>query len=115
MTAGAMTAAQGQTATTGHVEIGNDGPGQIYVGESRGQAGAPVFGPAAPAEADLLWATGTTAAMMADPTASMPQREAAAEAEQAAYTAARHLGLDDPEPGLYQLPEIGAPEIEAEI
>ena len=115
MTAGAMTAAQGQTATTGHVEIGNDGPGQIYVGESRGQAGAPVSGPAAPTEADLLWATGTTAAMMADPSASMPQREAAAEAEQAAYTAARHLGLDDPEPDLYQLPEIEAPEIEAEI
>ena len=43
MTAGAMTAAQGQTATTGHVEIGNDGPGQIYVGESRGQAGAARF------------------------------------------------------------------------
>ena len=114
MTADAMTAAQGQTAT-GHVEIGTDGPGQIYVGESRGQAGAPVFGPTAPTEADLLWATGTTAAMMADPSASMPQREAAAEAEQAAYTAARHLRLDDPEPGLYQLPAIEAPEIEAEI
>ena len=52
---------------------------------------------------------------MADPSATMPQREAAAEAEQAAYTAARHLGLDHPEPDLYQLPEIEAPEIEAEI
>ena len=77
------------------------------------QADAPVQGPAAPTEADLLWATGTTAATMADASASMPQREAAAEAEQAAYTAARHLGIDDPEPDLYQLPEIESPEIDA--
>ena len=80
---------------------------------AQGQPDAPVQGPAAPTEADLLWATGTTAATMADTSASMPQREAAAEAEQAAYTAARHLGIDDPEPDLYQLPEIEAPEIEA--
>ena len=113
MTADTVAAAQGQTTPAAHVEIGNDGPGQIYVGESRGQADAPVQGPAAPTEADLLWATGTTAAAMADASASMPQREAAAEAEQAAYTAARHLGIDDPEPDLYQLPEIEAPEIEA--
>jgi hypothetical protein len=33
---------QGQTTPTAHVEIASDGPGQIYVGESRVQAGAPV-------------------------------------------------------------------------
>ena len=58
----------------------------------------PVQGPAAPTAADLLWATGTTAAAMDDPGASMAEREAYAEAEQATYTAAQHLGLDDPEP-----------------
>ena len=115
MTAETVTAAQGQTATTGHVEIGNGGPGQIYGGESRGQAGAPVHGPAAPTEADLLWATGQTAAVMDTPGHTRAQAEIAAAAEQAAYTAARHLGLDDPEPDLYRLPEIEAPEIEADI
>ena len=71
-------------------------------------AEGPVQGPAAPAYGDLIWATGTTAATMADPGATLAQREAAAEAEQAAYIAARHLGIDDPEPDLYQLPEIEA-------
>ena len=60
-----------------------------------------VHGPAAPAYSDLIWATGTTAAAMADPAATLAQREAAAEAEQAAYVAARHLGVADPEPGVY--------------
>jgi hypothetical protein len=31
-------AAQGQPAPTAHVEIASDGPGQIYVGESRALA-----------------------------------------------------------------------------
>ena len=53
-------------------------------------------GPAAPAYSDLIWATGTTAAAMADPGATLAQREAAAEAEQAAYIAARHLGVNGP-------------------
>ena len=39
MTAHTVAAAQGQTTPAAHVEIGNDSPGQIYVGESRGQAG----------------------------------------------------------------------------
>jgi hypothetical protein len=43
---------QGQTAPTAHVEIAGDGPGQIYVGESRVQADAPVYGPAAATEAE---------------------------------------------------------------
>ena len=64
-------------------------------------AAGPVQGPAAPAYSDLVGATGTTAAAMADPGASLAQREAAAEAEQAAYVAARHLGVADPEPDVY--------------
>ena len=43
---------QGQTAPTAHVEIAGDGPGQIYVSESRVQAAAPVYGPAAATEAE---------------------------------------------------------------
>ncbi len=71
----------------------------------------PVQGPAAPAYSDLIWATGTTAATMADPGASLAQREAAADAEQAAYIAARHLGVDDPEPDVYARElELDAPE-----
>jgi hypothetical protein len=34
------------------VKIASDGPGQIYVRESRVQADAPVYGPAAPTEAE---------------------------------------------------------------
>ena len=64
-------------------------------------APAAVHGPAAPTYSDLIWATGTTAATMADPAATLTQREAAAQAEQAAYTAARHLGVADPEPDIY--------------
>ncbi len=60
--------------------------------EATALAEGPVQGPAAPAYGDLVWATGTTAATMADPGAALAQREAAAEAEQAAYIAARHLG-----------------------
>ena len=52
MTTGTPAAAQGHTAPTAHVEIASDGPGQIYVGESRVQADAPVYGPAAPTEAE---------------------------------------------------------------
>ena len=64
-------------------------------------APAAVQGPAAPAYSDLIWATGTTAAAMADPAATLARREAAAEAEQAAYIAARQLGVADPEPDVY--------------
>ena len=72
----------------------------------------PVQGPAAPAYGDLIWATGTTAATMADPGATLAQREAAAEAEQAAYIAARHLGVNDPEPDVYARElELEAPEV----
>ena len=75
-------------------------------------AEGPVQGPAAPAYGDLIWATGTTAAAMADPGATLAQREAAAEAEQAAYIAARHLGVDDPEPDVYARElELEAPEV----
>jgi len=77
------------------------------------QADAPMQGPAAPTEADLLWATGQTKAVMDTPGRTLAQGEIAAAAEQAAYTAARHIGIDDPERDLYQLPELEAPEWEA--
>ena len=56
-----------------------------------------VQGPAAPTVADCADATAATSAAMSDPDASLREREAAAEAEQATYTAAQHLGLDEPE------------------
>ena len=80
--------------------------------EANARAEGPVQGPAAPAYGDLIWATGTTAATMADPAATLAQREAAAEAEQAAYIAARHLGVNNPEPGVYARKlELEAPEV----
>ena len=79
--------------------------------EATTPAAGPVQGPAAPTYSDLIWATGTTAATMADPSATLAQREAAAEAEQAAYIAARHLGVNDPEPDVYARElELEAPE-----
>ena len=98
---------QDQTASTAHVEIASNGPGQIYVGESRVQAEAPVYGPAAPTEADCAWATASTTAAMSAPECWFGTRQAYAEAEAATYAAAYHLGLDesapeppDPEAGL---------------
>jgi hypothetical protein len=63
-------------------------------------AGAPVYGPAAPSEADCAWATASTTAAMADPECWFGTRQAYAEAEAATYAAAYHLGLDEsaPEP-----------------
>ena len=64
-------------------------------------AEGPVQGPAAPAYGDLIWATGNSAATLDDPHATAADRLAALEAEAAAYEAARHLGVDDPEPDVY--------------
>ena len=68
---------------------------------------APVYGPAAPTEADCAWATASTTAAMSDPECWFGTRQAYAEAEAATYAAAYHLGLDesapeppDPEAGL---------------
>jgi hypothetical protein len=102
--------AQGQTTPTAHVEIANDGPGQIYVGDpaqpaspammrqAEAPAGAPVYGPAAPTEADCAWATASTTAAMSAPECWFGTRQAYAEAEAATYAAAYHLGLDESAP-----------------
>jgi len=103
---------QGQTTPTAHVEIANDGPGQIYVGDpaqpaspgmmrqAEAQADAPVYGPAAPTEADCAWATASTTAAMSDANVWFGTRQAYAAAEAATYAAAYHIGLDEsaPEP-----------------
>jgi len=76
-------------------------------------AGAPVQGPAAPSSWDLIWATGQTQAANEDPYSNHASREAAA-AEQAAFRAAQHIGLDDPGPGAYAREfELEAPAMEA--
>ena len=88
------------------MEIANDGPGQIYVADpaqpaSPGmmrQADAPVYGPAAPTEADCAWATASTTAAMSAPERWSGTRQAYAEAEAATYAAAYHLGLDEAVP-----------------
>ena len=102
--------AQGQTAPTAHVQIASDGPGRIYVGDpaqpaspammrqAEAPAGAPVYGPAAPTEADCAWATASTTAAMSDPNVWFGTRQAYAEAEAATYAAAYHLGLDESAP-----------------
>ena len=64
-------------------------------------AGAPVQGPAAPSSWDLIWATGETQAANEDPHSTRATREVAAAAEQAAFRAAQHIGLDDLDPGAY--------------
>ncbi len=76
-------------------------------------AGAPVQGPAAPSSWDLIWATGETQAANEDPRSTRATREVAAAAEQAAFRAAQHLGLDDPDPGAYARElELEAPALE---
>jgi hypothetical protein len=64
-------------------------------------AGATVQGPAAPSSWDLIWATGETQAANEDPHSTRATREIAAAAEQAAFRAAQHIGLDDPGPDAY--------------
>ena len=66
-----------------------------------GAAGAPVHGPAAATYGDLIWATGNSAATLDDPHATTADHLAALEAEAAAYEAAKHIGVDDPEPDVY--------------
>ena len=76
-------------------------------------AGAPVQGPAAPSSWDLIWATGQTQAANEDPHSTRATREVAAAAEQAAFRAAQHIGLDDPDPGAYARElELEAPALE---
>jgi len=76
-------------------------------------AGAPDQGPAAPSSWDLIWATGQTQAANEDPHSTRASREIAAAAEQAAFRAAQHIGLDDPDPGAYAKElELEAPAME---
>ena len=76
-------------------------------------AGALVQGPAAPSSWDLIWATGETQAVNEDPYSTRASREIAAAAEQAAFRAAQHIGLDDPDPDAYaQEFELEAPALE---
>ena len=74
--------------------------------QSEAQPDAPVYGPAAPSEADCAWATASTTAAMSDPECWFGTRQAYAEAEAATYAAAYHLGLDESAP---------EPEPEAEL
>ena len=66
--------------------------------EATATAGALVQGPAAPSFWDLIWTTGQTQAANEDPRSTRATREVAAAAEQAAFRAAQHIGLDDPTP-----------------
>ncbi len=76
-------------------------------------AGAPVQGPAAPSSWDLIWAPGETQAANEDPYSTRASREIAAAAEQAAFRAAQHIGLDDPDPDAYARElELEAPALE---
>jgi len=75
-----------------------------------GAPDAPVYGPAAPSEADCAWATHSTEAAMSDPNVWFGTRQAYAEAEAATYAAAYHLGLDESAPAP---PELEADEMEA--
>jgi hypothetical protein len=54
----------------------------------------PVQGPAAPTQADLLWASGMAREAIANLPMSSPQRALALDNEGAAYTAAHHLGAE---------------------
>ena len=79
-------------------------------------AQSPVLGPAAPTYGDLIWATGNSAATLDDPHATSADRLAPLEAEAAAYEAAKHIGVDDPEPDAYARElELAGMEPEAEL
>ena len=87
-------------------------PGQHHA-RTATAAGAPVQGPAAPSSWDLIWATGQTQAANQDPHSTRASREVAAAAEQAAFRAAQHIGLDDPDPDAYARElELEAPALE---
>ena len=79
-----------------------------------GAAGAAVQGPAAPSSWDLIWATGQTQAANEDPYSTRASREVAAAAEQAAFRAAQHIGLDDPGACAHEL-ELAGTEPEAAL
>jgi hypothetical protein len=68
----------------------------------------PVYGPAAPTEADCAWATESTTDAMSDPECWFGARQAFAEAEAATYAAAYHLGLDESAPAPPEL-KVEAP------
>jgi hypothetical protein len=56
-------------------------------------ARGPAQGPAAPTHTDLIWATASSAAALADERLTPRERQACLEAECATYTAAVHLGV----------------------
>ena len=81
--------------------------------DHHGRAEGPVQGPAAPSSWDLIWATGQTQAANQDPHSTPASREVTAAAEQAAFRAAQHIGLDDPDPDAYARElELEAPALE---
>ena len=93
MTTDAM-AAQGRTASAAHVQIASDGPGRIYVGESRHNPAQPTKG-----LPEMTTARATDPALEApDPDAPIPctltpAAEAYLEAQEARAEAEAEAGL----------------------